>query len=209
MEKQKKIHPAKQKIIANYKEQKKIYLEEGYKECPETFSVLTANLMAFVVTAPFMMIAVGGWVLTGGFRKSGYYEMNLLLVFALMIASIFIHELLHGTGWIGISGKSWKSIYIGVMWESLTPDCHCKEPLSPREYFVGAVMPFVVLGAGTYLLALATGSFMFFLLSLFNTVSAGGDLLIVCKEFKYLKQNENCLILDHPEDCGFIAFIKE
>ena len=66
MEKQKKIHPAKQKIIANYKEQKKIYLEEGYKECPETFSVLTANLMAFVVTAPFMMIAVGGWVLTGG-----------------------------------------------------------------------------------------------------------------------------------------------
>ena len=119
MEKQKKIHPAKQKIIANYKEQKKIYLEEGYKECPETFSVLTANLMAFVVTAPFMMIAVGGWVLTGGFRKSGYYEMNLLLVFALMIASIFIHELLHGTGWIGISGKSWKSIYIGVMWESL------------------------------------------------------------------------------------------
>lgn len=49
---------------------------------------------------------------------------------------------------------------------------------------------------------------MLFLLSLVNILSAGGDTTIACMELKYLKQDEKCYILDHPTNCGFVAFVK-
>lgn len=208
-EKGQKISSAKQKIISNYEEQKAYYLKEGYAETQEVISVVRANVMAFVTAGPFAILEIIIWICR---RKKLEFDISdigsILLFMALFIASIFIHELLHGVGWQFFTRGKWKSIHFGVMWDSQTPYCHCKEALKPKQYLIGALMPFMVLGVGMYIAALLSGSLMLFILSVINVLCAGGDTTIACMEFKYLKQGGMCYILDHPTDCGFVAFVK-
>ena len=209
MAKEKKISPAKQMIIENYEQRKQQYLEAGYQEQIEVISVLKANIMAFVTAGPFVVIGFFLWI---WFQKQNAVLFDItgsILFLILIFVCMFIHEVLHGIGWLPWTKNGWQSIYLGIMWEYATPYCHCKEPLKPRQYLVGGLLPFLVLGVGMYLLAFATGSHFLWILSLLNMLSAGGDTTIVCMLFKYLKQNETCYILDHPTDCGFVAFIKE
>lgn len=209
MAKTKKISPAKQKIIANYEEQKRQFLSEGYEEKQEVISILKANLMAFVTAGPFAVLELVIWILVRRFGEGSFGGGKLELFWILFIGTIFIHELLHGVGWSMFTKGKWQSIHIGMMWEVLTPYCHCKEPLKPTEYLVGAIMPFAVLGVGVFLAALITGSGMLFWLGFVNILCAGGDTTLVCMLLKYLKEHENCYILDHPTDCGFVVFIKK
>lgn len=210
-EKEKTISPAKQKILSNYEEQKQCYLREGYTEKQETISIVKANAMAFITAGPFVLLGIIIWSAARRWRGIDYEKNGIgdvLIFFALLMVFMFIHELLHGAGWQFFTREKWRSIYLGVMWENLTPYCHCKEPLRPKQYLVGVLMPFMVLGVGLYVAAFVSGSRLLFLLSLFNILSAGGDTTIACMELKYLKQKEDCFILDHPTDCGFIAFTK-
>lgn len=211
MSKEKKISQAKQRMLANYEEQKSRFAKEGYEERQEIISVLKANLMAFVTAGPFAVLEIVIWILVR-MRDAGegsWTGNDLLAFWAMFFASIFIHELLHGVGWSIFAKGKWKSIHIGMMWEVLTPYCHCKEPLRPKEYLVGAVMPFAVLGVGVFIAALASGNGLLCALSVVNILSAGGDTTLICMLFPYLKKNNVSYMLDHPTECGFTAFIKE
>lgn len=208
VKKQKKISPSKKTLIDNYANQIQYYTEHGYTEQNEVISVLKANVMAFVTAGPFVILGIIFWLFLRSNAAATVYGYNVILFLTLFFASIFIHEVLHGIGWSLWTKRKWKSIYLGVMWEFLTPYCHCKEPLKPRQYLFGVLTPFVVLGIGSYIIACITGSHLLFILSLLNIFCAGGDTTIACMELKYLKQNEVCYILDHPTDCGFVAFVK-
>lgn len=205
--KEKKVNPAKQKIIDNYKQQRGNYLEQGCEEKQEIISVVKANVMAFVTAGPFVILGIIIWILTKKEGRGVISIQNYFLFLVLLIASVFIHELLHGAGWFSWTKGKWKSIYLGVMWEYVTPYCHCKEPLKPKEYLFGVLTPFLILGIGGYIVAWVTESYLLLLLSLFNILAAGGDTTIACMELKYLNRDD-CYILDHPTDCGFVAFIK-
>lgn len=207
MAKEKKLSPAKQKIMANYEEQKCSFRAAGYGERQEVISVLKANIMAFVTAGPFVILCTLIWILSGK-GTEGTFGMGSMIGFLLLIlVSIFVHELLHGVGWVIWTKKKWESIYLGMMWEYLTPYCHCKEPLKPRQYLVGGLAPFMVLGIGGFLVALVTGNHMIFWLSMVNILSAGGDTTLMCMMMKYMNK-QDCYILDHPTDCGFVAFLK-
>lgn len=209
MAKEKKNSQAKRRIMDNYEKQKKQYIEEGYEERQEVISVVKANVMAFVTAGPFVVLGVSLWVLAKRWGE-GFFDLRSVgLFWIIFLVLIFVHELLHGIGWVFFTKRKWKSIYLGIMWEYLTPYCHCKEPLRPGQYLVGGLMPFAVLGAGMYAAALVSGSYMLFALSLLNMLCAGGDTTIACMLWKYLKQNDACYILDHPTQCGFVAFVKE
>ena len=203
MKKDGKKNTAKQRIIDNYEVQREKYLEEGYVEKQEIISVLKANIMALVTAGPFVLAGLLLWFTREreyqywGFKGSvGFCVMFLLL--------IVVHEMLHGLGWSIFAKKRWKSMYFGVMWDSLTPYCHCKEPLRPGAYFFGGLLPFLVLGIGMYIAAWVSGSSIVWALSLFNILAAGGDITPMCMLVKYL--GKNAVILDHPTECGFIAF---
>ncbi|HIX72996.1 MAG TPA: DUF3267 domain-containing protein [Candidatus Anaerobutyricum stercoripullorum] len=208
MAKERKISPEKQRIAANYEAQKRQFFAEGYEEKEEVISILKANLMAFVTAGPIAILEIAVWILVG-IPEKGLLSLNSASWFwVFFIASIFIHELLHGVGWSIFTKGKWKSIHIGMMWKTLTPYCHCKEPLKPREYLVGAAMPFLVLGIGLFAAALAAGSSLLFLLSIVNVLCAGGDTTLICMLFSYLNRKDNCYILDHPTKCGFVTFSK-
>lgn len=208
MAKEKRLSPAQEKIIADYEMQKQKLLAAGYEERKEIISVLKANLMVFVTAGPFAVVQFIIWMLAKKQAEGFFGIRDMLLFWGTFLILIFIHELLHGIGWMKWTENKWQSIYLGMMWDSLTPYCHCKEPLKPRHYLMGGLTPFLVLGIGMFVLALVTGNHVIFLLSVLNTLSAGGDTTIACMLFKYLKYEEDCYILDHPTECGFIAFVK-
>lgn len=66
-------------------------------------------------------------------------------------------------------------------------------------------MPLIILGFIMFVISLLTGSGPVLLISLVNIFSAGGDIAIAIMLLKY--RHKNAIILDHPTDCGFIAFI--
>lgn len=204
MGKGKRISPAKQKIIENYEKQRQTLFEQGYEERPEIISILKANLMVFVTAVPWI---IAGSVFWGATKQSGVFQFRIfdgIWFILLYFATIFIHEALHGIGWILWTKEKRKSIYLGIMWESLTPYCHCKEPLTPGKYLFGGLLPFAVLGVGLYGAAYLTDSLFLLWMSFLNILGAGGDLAIMLHVFKY----KEAYLLDHPTDCGFIAFIK-
>ena len=208
MAKGKKLTPEQEKVITNYEIQKEKLLADGYEERQETISVLKANVMAFVTAGPFAVLQVIIWVQVEK-RDGVIIDIRTSWLFlGLLFVTIFVHELLHGVGWVIWTERKWQSIHLGMMWKYLTPYCHCKEPLKPRYYLVGGLMPFWVLGGGLFAAALLTGNQLIFMLSIVNVLSAGGDTTIACMLFKYLKDQDNCYILDHPTECGFAAFVK-
>ena len=123
-----------------------------------------------------------------------------------MLLSIPVHEGLHGLGWVGGCKNGWKSIRFGVMWSSLTPYCNCKEVLSVGRYYTGLLMPVTVLGLLPAAAAVITGSAALLAFGLVNILLAGGDLAIGLIIRKYI--GKPALLLDHPSECGCLAFLK-
>jgi hypothetical protein len=79
------------------------------------------------------------------------------------------------------------------------------EPLSFKSYLFGGLAPFAVLGVAIYFIAFFTGNILMLILSFFNMVAAGGDLTIALMLLPY----PHALIVDHPTECGFVAFVKK
>ncbi|MDR1736916.1 MAG: DUF3267 domain-containing protein [Oscillospiraceae bacterium] len=181
--------------------------EKGFTEELRTISVLKANLCALLVGAPFVAAALGLYAVIRGsiaLTLSPFLVLMAILVALLSSVCAVIHELLHGLTWGLFCKNRWKSIHIGVMWNSLTPYCHCKEALSFKAYLFGGLMPFLILGIGLSLLSVLLGNMFLLYLSILNIFGAGGDLTLSVKLFKH----RNAWILDHPTDVGFVAFSK-
>lgn len=175
---------------------------QGLNATPCTVSVGRANLMALVTAGPvaalcaalFFLIYRGG---SGSFTLPG-----LLMFYAGLLASIPVHECIHGLVWSLFCKNGLKSIHIGMIWKKLTPYCCCMEPLQFGAYLAGGLAPFVLLGLGLFAAAMATGSVPLLLLGAFNILAAGGDTTIALMLLRHRKAQ----IIDHPTECGFWAF---
>lgn len=197
----------KRVIIENFEKQEAEYISKGYQRIDEVISIKKANLMAFVTAGPFAVLGILLWIVLKDKVNFSWEFSDLLKYFILFGISIFFHECLHGLGWMLFTKGGWKSIHLGVMKELLTPYCHCKEPLKPKQYLIGVLAPFMVLGILMYILAFILNSGLILALSLSSMIAAGGDTTIAIMELKYLNQKD-CCILDHPTDCGFVVLKK-
>lgn len=204
MAKNKKSEIEKQKRIENFEMQKQVMNQQGYRDYIGTISIIRANIMAFVTAGPFMILAFIIYISVWGGLS---YQFNLLgyFIFLLLLtASLPLHEFIHGFTWHFFCKDRWKSIQFGVIWEYLTPYCHCREPLPCGKYLLGGLMPFLILGIGVSFLGIIFHSSMLISLGILNILAAGGDTTIACMAIKY----RGCILLDHPTECGFIAFKK-
>lgn len=194
---------------ANFEAQTSMMLEKGYTQNNATISIVKANVLALFISIPFICLALLFFYMSRGeiqfVSTSNIPELLLLIVLA--VVSIFAHEFLHGFGWSLYTNYRWKSIEFGVIWKYVTPYCHCKELLPTMHYISGCLLPFMLLGVGLNQIAVWTGSYLFLELSIFNIIAAGGDLAITFMLLRYRKKNTR--IMDHPTDCGFVAFSKE
>lgn len=203
-----KVKSRENPIFDNYIRIREELINEGYREENSFISILKANLLAFLTAAPFAVV----FLFIYSFIWKGFYveiksPYGLIVGWLFLLLSIPVHEFLHGFTWQFFCKERWKSIKFGVFWSKLTPYCHCKEALKVKEYLIALLMPFLVLGIIPGILSIILESPFMLLFSAFSILGAGGDTTIAIKLFKYRK-DKSALILDHPTECGFVAFEK-
>ena len=195
-----KLTPSQKKRFEKYSALRQELIEKGFEEKKFIVSALKANLMVFVTSGP---IAVVFWIIYTVLHGSGW--LNGPVFIALVLASIIIHELIHGITWSLFTERGWDSISFGVIWKYLTPYCTCDECLPYGAYFLGGIAPTIILGFIPYIIALLTGNYTVLLFALFNIVVGGGDIYIIY----LIRKCKNAIFVDHPYLIGCVAFRKE
>ena len=131
--------------------------------------------------------------------------LGFLLIFGILILGIVLHELIHGIIWAKFAKEGFKSIKFGVLWEMLTPYCHCKEALNVRQYIIGAIAPAIILGIIPAIIAIMTGNLGLLIFGMLFTMAAGGDFLIINL---IRKESSSDLVQDHPSEAGCFIYRK-
>lgn len=181
---------------------------ENYIREELTIDEVKAQVNAITYFIPFLVVLGIPYVIIwrGNFTKEAinglFGPWGLYTLLALVLGIIF-HELIHGLTWSAFAKKGLRSIRYGVLKKTMTPYCHCNEPLSVRHYIIGAAMPGIVLGIIPAVIALFTGSLPLFALGMFFTMAAGGDMMII---YMLRKQPGHYLVQDHPSKIGCYLF---
>jgi hypothetical protein len=122
------------------------------------------------------------------------------------LAGVVIHELIHGFFAMKFSKQGMKSIKFGIYWKFLTPYCHCKEPLTVKDYRIVLLSPLIILGIIPTIIGLIIGHNGIYGFGLLFILAAGGDLMIY---WKLRNENKNALALDSPDKIGCIIYESE
>lgn len=178
---------------------------DHYEKEKKTINLYTANRVALAITGLAALFFGILYYLMWRPRFSFSLRQSLLLVF-LFLVGIVLHELIHGF-FFGLFAKNgFKSIRFGVMWQLFTPYCHCKEPLKIKHYFLGALMPALLLGVIPAVISLFNGSSMLLLLGIIFTGAAAGDFMVV---WLLRKEHPDTYVQDHPSEAGCFVYRKK
>ena len=189
----------------NFEKMKAKLNEKGYKEKDVTITSGKAMVSGLFYGLPFVIVfgLLYRFLLV---KRAHLLEVSGLSFYILFIAiiavSVVIHELLHGIGCAAASGKGWTVVRFHI--SAMMPSCACKAALEKKQYLIGVLAPFAVLGLGSVLFMLVYPGTVSFLTMMVNFIAAGADLMIAVN---VLKEGE-ILIADHPTEAGYIAFYK-
>lgn len=189
---------------------------ENYQKEKITINIGWANIFALLLLIPLLLI-IGipyYFIWKGNLNLLQMLDqltplgagMRILSIIIIFILGIVLHELIHGFIWSFFTREGFRSMKFGVLWEMLTPYCHCKEPLKKKHYVSGAIMPGIVLGLLPSFLSLITGSPGMLVFGIFFTTAAAGDILIV---WSIRKEKGDIYVLDHPSEAGCYILRKK
>ncbi len=166
-----------------------------------TTTVAKANLFAIILMLPITALySIPYGFLWGVENLLESIDWFLIWLIPVFLIGAVVHELFHGLTWAVFAKNGWKSIKFGIKWNLLTPYCHCKEPLKKTEYFLGAIMPLILMGILPGIYAIITGNAFVLLFAIFFSWAAGGDILGVWM-LRKVKRNER--VADDPNELGF------
>ncbi|MGM9532439.1 DUF3267 domain-containing protein [Intestinibacter sp.] len=204
-----KLTKAEEKRKKIYEEEKQKLIEDGYTERDLTIGIVYANVMAFVLGLP-IIIVLGIFFFKynlGNSEVSFIFTIKESMVFLISLwVLIVVHELIHGAFWAIFAKEHLKSIEFGFIVQYLTPYCCCKEVLTKGQYIIGGIMPTVLLGLVPAVVAIFSGSWLVFVIGCIMILSGGGDMTIVLKLIMYRSQKQDILYMDHPYECGLVVF---
>jgi hypothetical protein len=188
---------------------------EDYSKEKMTINLVWANVFGLLIFIPVALVFGVPYFLIWKEQFSikriiesvspDFLGLGFLLIFVIMIFGIIVHELIHGLFWSRYTKQGFKSIKFGVLWQMLTPYCHCKEPLKVKHYILGAIAPAIILGIIPSLLAILIGNSGLLVFGMFFTVAAAGDFLIIRLIWK---ENREDFVLDHPSEAGCYIYRK-
>jgi len=214
--KERKLTEAEIKRKANFKAKEAALLEKGYKRKDLTISIAKANFVGVLLTIPFIAAILAGYYLYNGHfgvltllkDDSPTYFIYLAVIFVSFIPLAVIHELIHGFVWSRGTENGLKDIQYGFIKEQLTPYCACLCPLSKKMYIIGSMMPMTILGILLGIVSIFTGQLLLLVISLLQVSGGAGDILITSMLLRYKTKGKDVVLLDHPTDCGLVAFEK-
>jgi hypothetical protein len=163
-----------------------------------SISMMRANILVLFISIPVVILQFAVFILLYGTKKLEP-TWNSVILIAVVLLGVILHELLHGISWVIFGRKPFSAIKFGFQWKTFTPYAHLKEPVEINAYRLGAFLPGFILGILTYILSLALRNGNFFWFSLFQTSAAGGDWLIL-----WLIRNVQAgmQVEDHPTNAG-------
>jgi hypothetical protein len=168
-----------------------------------------ANIKSMIFVFPVLIVFGLPFILIWGKNPlnavSMNHSMSILVSWIFIILGIIFHELIHGISWSLFLKDGFKSIKFGILWNFLTPYCHCKVPLKRKHYIIGTIMPAVLLGIIPSIISIATGNSGLFLFGIFFSITAGGDLLLL---WFLRKEKKDVWIQDLSDKVGYIIFEK-
>jgi hypothetical protein len=168
-----------------------------------TISMKRANAVALFLIIPVAILFIIPFYLVWDRNIFNCIKsIGLLWVLLSIPFGIVLHELSHGVVWAMFAKKGFHSIRFGIMWEYLTPYCHCSEPLKAWQYICGGIAPLMIMGVLPGIYALITGNTFLMFFAMFFTWAAGGDIQSIWMLRKF---NMNQKIVDHPVELGFIV----
>ncbi len=177
----------------------------GYREKDVTIPSGKAMVLGVACALPFIII-LGLWYRFALIERAHVTEIGGLSFYIMFIAiiavSVVIHEMLHGIGWAISSGKGWKAVRFNI--NAMMPSCACKAALKKKQYIIGVLAPFAVLGLGSILFVFIYPGTVSLLTMMVNFTAAGADLLIAF----HASREGDCFIADHPVEAGYLAFYK-
>ena len=205
---ERKLTPAEQKRKAAFEAVCAEMARAGYTRKNFLIGIVQANTLSVLVMLPFLALAA--WLYSPCIAAGGDFFLGgqFLLLFAALLVLLVVHECIHGLTWGFFAPSHFASISFGVIWKALTPYCTCNAPLRRWQYVLGAAMLTLVLGAGLTAAAALLHQNWLFLLAEIMILGGGGDFLILLHMLRYRPASGEVLCLDHPYECGFVAFEK-
>ncbi len=178
---------------------------DNYVKEKKTIDIIEASKLAVILfIVPLLVFGIPFYFIWQ--PELGFSWQSILVFILLFIVGIAVHELIHGLLFGLFAEGGFKSVKFGILWEYLTPYCHCDEPLKLRHYMLGAVMPGVLMGFIPSIVSLFNGSLMWLILGVVFISAAAGDFLVI---WILRKENLESLVQDHPSEPGCFIYRRK
>ena len=196
---QRELTPDEAKRNEYFENQKAQLEKEGYKTEDLTTSVVKSNIMAILMTLPFIVFFTIIYVIVNNTKivtlisDALHFEtfFSLLLLLAVIFLLAIAHELIHGVSRAAFAKSGWKAISFGFIKKYMTPYCTCNEPLTKFGYIVGALMPTIVLGIIPAIVAVAIANTHVFYIAMLMILAGGGDMFVTYKLMIFKANGKN------------------
>ena len=158
--------------------------------------------MALALIPIFTVMVIGPyWLIWGGiaFVADLLAVLRPVIVIPVFVASILVHEALHGIGFVWFGHVPWRAVRFGFHWKALAPYAHCQAPMSAAAYQAALLLPGLVLGLIPALIGVVSGSAGLSIYGIFMLMAASGDFVIL---WVIRHVPAGTTILDHSERPG-------
>lgn len=175
------------------------YLEEnGWQARTYTMNSRQTYLQGILFALPFLFLA-GGMYRTFLLERAVLLDHTGIVLLAAAAVSLPVHEALHGLGW-KLGGRLGRG-QVSLIFRHGMPMCTCRAVLPVRAYLTGTLLPFIVLGGGSFIYLVACPGTVSLLTALVNLTLPGADLAIA---YKVLRSGAD-MVADSPKEAGFVA----
>ncbi|GAA0890857.1 hypothetical protein GCM10009122_05360 [Fulvivirga kasyanovii] len=167
-----------------------------------TLQGTSVNLLAFLFLIPILLAFALPYILLYGYLAFHHGLSSFISVYFLITlpAGIVAHELLHGAVWAYFARGGFNSVSFGFNSKALAPYCHCKEPLTVKQYAMGGAAPGLLMGILPAIVAIAIANDWLLIFGIFFTWAASGDMMTLWMLRKFRGDQ---MVSDHPDEIGF------
>lgn len=113
---------------------------------------------------------------------------------------VYLHERVHGWGYLVLGGV--KTEY-RIQWKQLAVQSLAQSPMPIHAYRAAVALPTVVIALPLYVIGLAGGNFLLYLMGVLQLVGGVGDVVLL---WVLRRIPGGCTAVDHPEKSGCIIY---
>ncbi len=129
--------------------------------------------------------------------------MSLLKFIGFYFLLIFLHELLHGVGFLWFGKVKLTDLKFGFIWKYMVCYAHCKVPISMRAFRMALLLPVLLTGFVPLIIGLVVGNGMLVAISTLLVGGGAGDWLIYRSIHSFSKDT---LVKDHKDNIGCTVY---